>query len=172
MGLEENKEVITKISDKKKREFLIAIIEFYLKTARSIMEYYKAVATTRKAKLVCTKSIKNADNAINHIRQIKHVEVLEYLYSCIIGNNVIAYSISGQLILSKQLQEYDTDEGVKELVEIMKKNKEKEFEQLKKREETLTAVRKAKEQGKKVEMVYDPTTKTTKPMIVEDGENN
>ena len=159
------------LSEKRKRDYLISIIQKYLETSKALMEYYHAVADTRKAKLVCTKSIKGIDQAITHLRQIKHIEVLDYLYSSFIGNNVIAYSISGKLVLAPKLAEYDTDKGVEELRQIMEEQKQKDLEREKKRQETIDAVNKAKAEGKKVEMVWDKDTKTTKPVIVEEKPN-
>lgn len=159
------------LSEKRKRDYLISIIQKYLETSKALMEYYHAVADTRKAKLVCTKSIKGIDQAITHLRQIKHIEVLDYLYSSFIGNNVIAYSISGKLVLAPKLAEYDTDQGVEELRQIMEEQKQKDLEREKKRQETIEAVNKAKAEGKKVEMVWDKDTKTTKPVIVEEKPN-
>lgn len=159
------------LSEKRKRDYLISIIQKYLETSKALMEYYHAVANTRKAKLVCTKSIKGIDQAITHLRQIKHIEVLDYLYSSFIGNNVIAYSISGKLVLAPKLAEYDTDQGVEELRQIMEEQKQKDLEREKKRQETIEAVNKAKAEGKKVEMVWDKDTKTAKPVIVEEKPN-
>ena len=51
------------LEEKKKREHLINIIQKYLETSKCLMEYYKAVATTRKGKLACTRSIKKIDQA-------------------------------------------------------------------------------------------------------------
>ena len=159
------------LSEKKKRDYLISIIQRYLETSKALMQYYHAVADTRKAKLVCTRSIKGIDQAITHLRQIKHIEILDYLYASFIGNNAIAYSISGKLVLAPKLLEYDTDDGVVELRQLMEENKQKELEKEKKRQETINAVNKAKAEGKKVEMVWDNDTKTAKPVIVSEKPN-
>lgn len=155
----------------KKRKYLINFIQKYLETSVALMEYYKSVATTRKEKYVCTKSIKSSLQAIDHLRQIKHIEILEYLYSTFVGNNVITYSVSGKIVLSNKLKEYDSDNGIQEFREMVETQKKEREQKEKQRQETLNAVRKAKEQGKKVEMVWDKDTKTTKPMIVEEKVN-
>lgn len=155
----------------KKRKYLINFIQKYLETSVALMEYYKSVATTRKEKYVCTKSIKSSKQAIDHLRQINHIEILDYLYSTFVGNNVIAYSVSGKIVLSNKLKEYDSDSGIQEFREMVETQKKEREQKEKQRQETLNAVRKAKEQGKKVEMVWDKDTKTTKPMIVEEKVN-
>lgn len=155
----------------KKRKYLINFLQKYLETSVALMEYYKSVATTRKEKYVCNKSIKSSLQAIDHLRQIKHIEILEYLYSTFVGNNVIAYSVSGKIVLSNKLKEYDSDNGIQEFREMVENQKKEKEQKEKQRQETLNAVRKAKEQGKKVEMVWDKDTKTAKPMIVEEKVN-
>lgn len=155
------------LTERKKRQYLIKIIKSYLTTSIDLMSYYKAVADTRKAKLVCNKSMKSLEQALVRVDQIKHVEILEYLYSSFVGNNVIAYSVSGTVVLSPKLEEYDKDEHIEEFKEMLEQDKKDREEKLKERQETLEAVRKAKEEGKKVEMVYDKTTKTTRPMIID-----
>ena len=169
MGLEENKkEVNVQISEKKKKQHLVAIIGSFLKTNIALMEYYKAVAPDRKSKLVCTKSIKAAEQALVHLNTIKHIEILDYLYSTFIGNNALAYSISGKMVLSPKIKEWDTDDGVKELIALMEENKKKQQEKFEQQEKNRKAIEEAKKQGKKVEMVYDKDTKTVKPLIIEE----
>lgn len=159
------------LTEKKKREYLITIIQKYLETGKSLMEYLKAVATTRSAKYACNKSLNKIDEALVHLRQINHIEVLEHLYSMFIGNGVIAYSISGGIIMSKEMQKWDTDEGIHELIELIEENRKKQEEKLKIQQENRKIVEQAKKEGKKVEMVYDKETKSVKPMIVEENNN-
>ena len=136
-----------------------------------MLEYYKAVATNRKGKLTCTKSIKSIDQAIIHLRQIKHVEILDYLYSTFFGNNVIAYTIAGKIVNNKTLNDYDKDENIEDFKVYLNELKEKAIEADKQKREKMEVIKKAQEQGKKVEMVWDKDTKTAKPMIVEDKES-
>lgn len=159
------------LEEKNKKKYLINIIENYLKTSKSLLEYYKAVATNRKGKLTCTKSIKSIDQAIIHLRQIKHVEILDYLYSTFFGNNVIAYTIAGKIVNNKTLNDYDKDENIEDFKVYLKELKEKAVEADKQKREKMEIIKKAQEQGKKVEMVWDKDTKTAKPMIVEDKES-
>ena len=96
---------------------------------------------------------------------------MDYLYSTFIGNNIIAYSVSGKVVLSQKLKEYDTDEGFAEFLEMVESQKREQEEKIKQRQDNMNAIKKAKEQGKKVEMVWDKDTKTVKPMIVEEKVN-
>lgn len=160
-----------KLTEKRKRDYLIEIISSYLKTNVALMQYFHASATDRKGKFACNKSLKQTEHALVHLRQIKHIELLDYLYSSFIGNNVIAYSISGALVLSKKLQYYDTDNGFVEFQQMLKEKKEQQELKEQERIKTEEAIKKAKAEGKKVEMVWDKESKTTKPLIVESKDN-
>ena len=160
-----------KITEKKKREHLISIIRSYLKTNISIMEYYYVVANDRKSKKVCRDSITSCEEAIAHLQTIKHIEILDYLYGTFVGNNVIAYSISGKLVKSSKLAHWDTEEGFEEFKVEMEEKKKKAIAEAEEREKTKEAVKKAKAEGKKVEMVYDKETKKVRPVIVEEKPN-
>ena len=160
------------ISEKKKRHYLNSVLINYLLTNISLMEYLKSMASDSKSKRVCTKNINATKKAISQLGKIKHIEVLEYLYGIFMGNNIIAYSISGKLVTSKKLTYYDSEKGFNEFKDMLEEQKQIREEQERKRKESVEALKRAKEMGKKVEMVYDPTTKTTKPLIVEDKEEH
>lgn len=153
----------------KKVEHLKSIIRAYLLTNIEIMEYLKLNAPDTKSKRVCTKVIKDSKNAIDHLDTFKRVEILDYLYASLIGNSVIAYSVSPKLVLSKKLMEIDNDEQkyqdfLAELEEQRIYNEKKYQERL----EYQQAVENAKKQGKKVEMVYDKEKNKVIPTIVDD----
>ena len=154
-----------------RKTYLQEIIKNYLKTSKSVMELLKANAKSKEERDVCKKSITKCEEAIVHIDCINHIEILEYLYSIFVGNNVIAYSVSGQMVLSPKLKEWDTDDGIKELVALMEENKKKKQAKLEQQEKNRKAVEEARKQGKKVERVYDKETKTVKPMIIEEKES-
>lgn len=151
-----------------KRKQLIAIIDSLMDLSTNLLCYYKANATTRKAKLICTKSIKNAQQAKITIREIKHIEILEYLYSILIGNNAIMYSTIGSVVNAKSLREFDEEEHFDEFIKMVEEQKEKYRAKEEERHKQLEALKKAKEEGKKIEYVYDEKTKSAKPLIVED----
>jgi len=159
------------MNNERKKEYLINVIKAFLQTSIALMKYLKANAKTKEAKEVCQKSIESAELAIKQLPKFKHIEILDYLFGCFIGNNAIAYSVSGKIVTADKLLEYDDDEHIKELIEEMETQKKKREESIKQREENLKTVKKAKEEGKKVEMVWDKETKTVKPMIIEEKPN-
>lgn len=159
------------ISNKRKREHLISFLDNYLATAQSLMEYFKDVSTTRKGTYTCKKSLKEIEEARRYIKEIKHIDILDYLYGTFVGNNAIAYSVSGKVVNSKMIKHYDTKNGFDEFLKMVDDQRKENEERERKRQESAEALKKAKEMGKKVAMVYDDKTKTTRPMIIEDKEN-
>lgn len=172
MGHEEEKELIVQLPEKVKRKHLLSIIRSHLETSKNMVAYFTAIATTDAQKKVCKKSMKSLNKALKHIDEIKHIEILEYLYSTFIGNNVIAYTISGEIVNSKKVNEYDKDENIEEFRQLMLEQRQEQLERERKRQESAEVIKKAKEQGKKVEMVWDKDTKTAKPMIIEEKSNS
>lgn len=157
-----------KAKEIKKKEYLTDFIKNYLNTSISLMKYYKFIATDKKSKNVCNKSIKACENALVRVDQIKHTEILEYFCSMFVGNNAIQHSISGKIIMSKKIKHYDDSEkGFKEFQNMLEEQRQLALERERKRKEELEAINKAKEQGKNVEMVYDEKTKSTRPLVVE-----
>lgn len=152
----------------KRKTYLQEIIKNYLKTGKSVIELLRENAKSKSERDICNKSISKCEEAIVHIDCISHIEVLEYLYSIFIGNNVVAYSVSGGIASSKKLKEFDTDEHIGELIEIIEENKKKQIAKVKAMEESKKTIDLAKKEGKKIEMVYDKETKTVKPLIVEE----
>lgn len=157
------------ITDKKKREYLIGIISNHLKVNIALMEYYHAVAPDRKSKLVCSRSIKDTEYALTHLHTIKHTDILEYLYSSFIGNNAVMYSVSSKLVNSKKLAYFDSEKGHQEFLDTMEEQRKEREEKEKAKRENALAIEKAKKEGKKVEMVYNPKTKNVEPLIVEEN---
>ena len=84
-----------------------------------------------------------------------------------IGNNAIAYSISGKIVLNKTLNDYDTDSGIVEFREMIKQQAKERLEKEQEKLEYQKAQEEAKRLGRKLEMVYDPKIKKMKAAIVE-----
>lgn len=168
MGQEVKKEQVTvQISDKAKRKHLKEIITCHLKVCLATMTYFHKVASDRHAKLICTKSIKKLNKALVELDNIKHTELLEYLYSSYVGNNVILYSVSADLVLSSKLKYWDTDKGIEEFKTEMEEKRQERLAKAEQREKNREAIAKARAEGKQVDMVYDKDTKSVRPVIVE-----
>ena len=170
MGLEENKKHNVQLTDLVRKRFLKEIISNYLRTAISFYEYMKR-ASDSKTKRLCTKTITKLQQAIVSVNEIKHIEILDYYYTLCIAPYYQVYVVVGSLASSKQMKDYDTEEGIIAFREKMEDFKNKSIEKEKQNQESANAIKKAKEEGKKVEMVWDKDTKTVKPVIVEEKSN-
>ena len=158
------------MTNKRKREYLINIISSYLTTNLTMMSFLREQAPNSHAKRVCTKNIKTTQKAIQYLYEIKHLDILEYIYSSFVGNNIMAYSVSPKMVLSPKIKEWDIEEHHQEFVDYVEELRIYEERKAQERQESQLAIQKAKEQGKKVEMVYDKEQKKVVPVIL-DNEN-
>ena len=121
---------------------------------------------------VINKSIKNSEKSLENIHKIKHIEILRAIYSDIIGQISAKLMLGGSLIVSKKVYYWDnTENGFKEFLELSENNIKEQEQKIKEQQESLQAIKKAKEEGKNVQMIYDPATKKVRP-VIQEGENN
>lgn len=155
------------------REYLIDLIVKNLDLNIANCEFMKkAYRGNQQVLKVINKSIKNSEKALESVHKIKHIEILRAIYSDIIGQISAKLMLSGSLVVSKKVYYWDnTENGFKEFQELCENNIKEQEQKIKEQQESLQAVQKAKEQGKKVQMIYDPTTKKVKP-VIEESENN
>lgn len=117
------------------------------------------------------KSIEQSLKAFDLLKDIEHLEILRAIYNDYVNKIASHLLMGGALVCSPKIQEWDKSEiGFREFTiankEALKIAKQKAKEQ----EENRLAIEKAKEEGKKISMVYDPQTKQLKPVI--DNESN
>lgn len=170
MGLEETNENKVQISDLVRKRYLKEILTNYIHTAISFYKYMKRVGDS-KTKRLLTKTINKLEQSIVAINETKHIEILDYYYTLCIAPNFQVYAVVGSLASSQKMKDYDSTEGIVEFNKIIEGQKQKALEKQKAQQENAKAIQKAKEEGKKVEMVWDKDTKTVKPMIIEEKEN-
>lgn len=150
----------------KKREFLIKIITKLLETNIELMDYYHYIASDTKSKRVCSKSIRQSKLAIEKIQHVKHIEILQSLYNTLVSGKENVFAVGGALICSKKFYYYDnTEQGFAEFMELENEAKEKQRAKFEEQKKTQEMIKKAKEDGKKVEMVYE--NGKIRPVIVE-----
>lgn len=151
------------------KRYLVDILTKVLETNIELMKYLKSVASDTKSKRVCTKSILNSRKAIETLPKIEHVEILKSLYNLLISGKENTFAVGGSVIISKQTKYWDqTEEGFKEFIELENENKKKYQEQMEKRQKYQETLKQAKEQGKKVDMVYN--NGELEPIIVENND--
>lgn len=163
-----------KLSKRKKREYLINIIKSQLKVSIEVSNYHRCIAPNKKLKRMFSKNIEQCENAIKRLDSIKHLDLIEYLYNAIIGDdpNKVSYFLTCPLLVnSEKIKEWDTKEKHQDFVDFIEQQRKEQEEIEKTREENTLAVKKAKEMGKKVELVYNPKTKKVEPKIFEENPN-
>lgn len=155
--------------DNTKKQYLIKIISKLLETNIELMIYYKAIASDDKSKKTCAKSIRKSRLALEKIKKVNHLEILQSLYNTLISGKENTFVLAGSLICSKQFYYWDnTKNGFNEFMELENKAREEQEAKLEEQRKERESIAKAKAEGKKVEMVYDPQTKKLKPSIVEE----
>lgn len=159
------------MNENKRKDLLLSLLNMYIATSISVLKYLKATTSDEKARKVCDKSIRQCRKAQERLHKIKHIEILQYFYDTFIGNNVIAYSVSGSLVNSKKVALWDTDKHFQEFLDEMEEQRIYRERKEQERIDSINAIKKAKEQGKKVEMVYDKDKKKVIPVIIDDKDN-
>ena len=160
------------MTKKQERLYLINTICKALELNVENCNFLKQVNKENKQVLeTLDKSIKQSLKAFDLLDNIEHLEILRAIYNDYVNKIASHLLMGGALVCSPKIQEWDKSEiGFREFTiankEALKLAKQKAKEQ----EENRIAIEKAKEEGKKISMVYDPQTKQLKPVI--DNESN
>lgn len=142
-----------------------------LKTEISLMEYQRRISNSNKQKYVCNKAIRQARQAIQVVKDIKHSEILVSLYNVFIKHNVALFATAGAVIGSKQTLKWDnTEEGFKEFLELESVAIEQYKKEQEDRNHDREIIKSAKEQGKKIEFVL--IDKKLRPVVKENEQSN
>lgn len=160
---------MTKIEEKKA---IINVLTSILSTSISVMNFYKTVALDEKSKEICDKSIKNAEIGIEKIKKIRHIEILRSLFGHIVLGKEPYYAMCGSLCSFEKIDYWDkTKTGFDEFMKLEELGKQEELKKQEEIKKNKEVIKKAQEEGKNVEMLYDKETKTIKPIIVEEKSN-
>lgn len=161
------------MSKKQEREQLINVykkaLELNIVNCEFLINTFKEKGDNDTVK-VLESSIEKSEKALVEIDNIEHLEILRAIYNDYVNRISSHLVMGGALVISPKIQEWDkTESGYKEFViankEALKIAKQKAKEQ----QESQLAIKKAQEEGKKVQMLYDPITKKVKPIIEENN---
>ena len=160
-------------NEKLQRELIIKVIKSLINTNLAILDLHKDLFKENKESIeAINKNIRASKKALNNIEKINHIEILRSLYGNLITNKEMVFALAPALINSKKCKYWDTTKsGFDEFMALEQEANEiakKKFEQQAKEQEM---VEKAKQEGKKVEYVYDQVEKRNKPMIIEENNN-
>lgn len=150
-----------------KREEQISAIMFMLRANISMMTYYRSQTKDEKSIAICNKSIRESKKALKNINNIKHDEIIDSLFRTLFSNSVQLFVLPASLINGKQIKKWDTTKkGFEEFLYLEEEAKTIAEQKAKERKEQLEAIKKAKEDGKKVDLVYE--NGKMKPVISEE----
>ena len=142
-----------------------------LETEISLMLLHKTLTNDEKALKIVAHKIQQAKKSIRIISEIKHIEILRSLYDSFLGGKEVFFAyIPSTLTANNDIRRWDNSEkGFQEFLKLdaeAKAKSKKEYEERLKQQEML---KKAQEQGKKIEYVMKDGK--MQPFIVEDKPN-
>lgn len=142
-----------------------------LQMNHDIMNFHKTLTNDEKALKIINKSIKTTKRAMEIVGQVKHIEILQSLYNTLLSGKENYFVILPTLLTNKnQVIRWDTTEkGFNEFLELERNAKEKSKQEHEEYVKQQEIIKKAKEDGKKVEFAYE--NGKLKPIIVEEKTN-
>lgn len=147
-----------------------AIFTNILQTNIEIMRFQLNLTDKEEEQKGLKKFIKESEKAQKIVNGIVHYEILTSLYNTFINRKETYFMAICKTINNKNTTRWDrTQKGFKEFLELeaqARADSKKEYEERLKEQELI---KKAKEEGKKVEMVYE--NGKLKPIIVEEKSN-
>lgn len=173
MGLEEKKKKqCSKLSEKELKEYYVDMLTKVLETNISVFAFYKRLANDEKSIETAQKCIDNSKKGIDKIKGIKHIAILESLYAHIIVGKEQYYAMSGSLCSYDKIDVWDkTTTGYRQFLKMEKEGMELALKKQQEAQKNKEIIDKAKQEGKKVDMIYDEKTKSLKPVVVEEKPN-
>lgn len=162
------------MNKEKEREYLIYIIKSALNLNIDNCNFCKKLYKGNKdVTKVLNKSINQSLNGIEKVSRIKHLEILRSIYGDMVGKVSSVLMLGGSILCSKKLYYFDnTEKGFKEFTEIQEMSIKEQQEKAKQQQEYREMVKKAQENGDKVDFMLDPKDNKVKPVIVKKDDNN
>ena len=156
--------------DVQKRKLKTVFTDMLL-TNIAIMEFQLTLTSDDKDIKGLKKFIKDSKKAIEIVTSITHYEILVSLYNTFLNGKETYFVTLCKTINNKAtIVKWDrTEKGFKLFLELENQAKAKSKEEYEKRLAEQETIRKAKEEGKKVEMVY--VDGKLQPRIVEEKKN-
>ena len=150
---------------------LKSVFNSMIATNIAIMEFQKTLTTNEKEIKTIKKVINLSKKAQEIIANVQHFEILVSLYNSFInGKEGYFVTFVRTVTLSTTIKRWDkSKKGFDEFLKIETQARAKSQEELEKRQKQLEFVRKAQEEGKKVEMVFKDGK--LQPVVVDEKAN-
>lgn len=145
---------------------LKSVIKSLLLSSIEIMKFHLLNCDDEKLEKVLRKSISQSKRAIYIVERITHIEILTSLYNTFVFGKENYFVVIGASIC-KSVKKWDTTKkGFDEFLSLEEENKQIALEKAKLEEEKREKIRKAKEEGKKIEMVFK--NGKLEPVVIEE----
>ena len=153
------------------KQQLKSIFNLMLATTREILRFQLNLVKNEDEKKGIKKLMRNCDKAQEIVATINHIEILISLYNSFISQKESYFvMLSATINRKKLIDKWDkTEDGFKEFVELETQARAKSKEDYEEKLKLQEMMQKAKQDGKKVEMIYKDGK--LQPTIVEDKPN-
>lgn len=135
----------------------------------AIMEFQLTLIKEEEQQKGIKDIIKKSKKAIDIIKKVKHYELLVSLYNSFVNRKETYFVALCGTISSGKIKKWDSEKGFKEFLEEEAQAIEKYDKEMAEKIRQNDAIKKAKEEGKKVEMMY--VDGKIKPVIVNEKPN-
>lgn len=152
-----------------KKNKLIEIVVKLLESNISLIKFQRELDSDKTHHKTYEKLIRHSLNAINQVKNCQHIEILASLYNSFVSGKEQYFIIVSESIY-KNLKKWDTTKkGFEEFTRLDNEAREQFAKESKERQAQLDAVKKAREEGKKVDFVLQ--NGKVVPVIVDDTKN-
>lgn len=152
----------------KQKELLKKIFTRMLETNIEIMKFQMTLAKTSEELKGLKNFVKQSEKAIKIVQGVNHYEILVSLYNTFVNGKETYFMTLCKTINRKDtILKWDrTEKGFKLFLQLESEAKAKSKEEYEKKLAQKEMIKKAKEEGKKIEMVY--VNGKLEPQIVEE----
>lgn len=153
------------------KEHLKHIFVDMIVTNIDIMQFQMTTTTKKEEKQGLKKWIKLSEKAIEIIHSVDHYEILVSLYNSFVNKKELYFlTLVNSVVDKNTITKWDKSEkGFKEFLKKEQQAIAQSKQEAKENQDNIEFIRKAKEQGKKVEMLFKDGK--LKPVIVEEKSN-
>ena len=155
--------------ESKKISNLKAIIHTMIATSKAIIEFQKDNDSDSTHKKTYEKLLRHCKSAERTLWETQHIEILASLYNSFVSGKEQYYIILTESIF-KNVKKWDTTkQGFDEFKKLDDEARAKFNEEKNEREQQMDAIKKAREEGKKIDFVFE--NGKLKPVVVEEKPN-
>ena len=153
------------------KERLKEVIIGLLNANIEIMKFHKTLTNEEKSVRTLNRSIRQSNKAIGIVREVEHIEILQALFNSFVAGKENYFVMLGSTICSKNnvIRWDKSEKGFQEFVRLENEAHAKTKQEYEERLKQQEIIKKAKEDGKKIEFAYK--NGKLEPIIVSEKTN-